>query len=89
MQLRIEEGAGATGIGRQNEGSTEAAVERVLLRVEEVAKVTGISRSKIYEMIAAGELPSVRLGPRSTRIPKAGLTAWILAKTRGGAIRVS
>jgi excisionase family DNA binding protein len=44
--------------------------ERVLLRVSEAAEMIGVSRSKLYEMVAEGVLPAVRLpGNRLIRIP--------------------
>lgn len=51
-----------------------------LLRAVEVATVLGISRSKAYDMIASGELPSIRIG-KYVRVPRARLYAWIDAHT--------
>ena len=51
-------------------------LEPLLLRVEEAALVLGLSRSKVFAMLAAGELPVVRIG-RSVRVPKAQLEFWI------------
>jgi excisionase family DNA binding protein len=48
----------------------------MLLRPVEVAEVLGICRSKAYELIKAGELPSVRIGC-SVRVPIDQLRAWI------------
>jgi excisionase family DNA binding protein len=45
-------------------------MERVLLRPVEVAQMIGVSRSKVYELIAGGVLPAVRLeGGRLIRVP--------------------
>ena len=49
---------------------------RLLLRPVEVAKTLGISRSKVFELLAARELPSVHIG-RSTRVPRTQLEEWI------------
>lgn len=38
--------------------------ERLALTVSETAAMLGISRSKAYELVGTGELPSVRLGDR-------------------------
>jgi excisionase family DNA binding protein len=38
--------------------------ERVLLRPEEAAAAIGVSRAKVYELIASGEIPSKRVGSR-------------------------
>ncbi len=43
-------------------------MEKLLLRPVEAAEAIGISRSKIYELLASGELPSVRIGA-SVRVP--------------------
>jgi excisionase family DNA binding protein len=53
--------------------------ERLLLRVEEVAEMLGIGRSKTYELIAAGELPVVRVG-RCVRVPAAAVRRWVEAQ---------
>lgn len=50
-----------------------------LLRADEVAKALRIGRTKAYEMMAAGELPVVRLG-RCVRVPRRQLAAWIAAR---------
>lgn len=40
-----------------------------LLRVPEIAERLGMSRTKIYELLAAGELPSVKVaGCRRVRV---------------------
>ena len=51
-------------------------MERLLLRVSEAAEMLGISRTKCYEMIAAFELPVIRV-VEFTRVPLADLQAWI------------
>ena len=37
-------------------------MEAMLLKVPEVVACLGISRAKVYELMASGELPSVRVG---------------------------
>ena len=51
-------------------------MERLLLRAEEVQKALGLGRSKVYEMMACGELPTIRIG-RSVRVPADGLREWL------------
>jgi excisionase family DNA binding protein len=51
-------------------------VDRLLLRPIEAAEAIGVGRSKIYELLAAGELPSIRIGG-SVRVPVDGLRDWI------------
>jgi excisionase family DNA binding protein len=50
-------------------------MERLLLRPAEAAELLGISRSKTYEMLAAGELPSIRVRS-SIRVPHQALVRW-------------
>lgn len=57
-------------------------MERLVLTPQETANLLGISRSKAYELLAAGELPSVRIG-RAVRVPVEGLHRWIDKNTGG------
>jgi len=47
-----------------------------LVTVTEAADALGLSRSKVYELLAAGELPSVRIG-RTRRIAVADLERFV------------
>ena len=47
-------------------------LERILLRPEEVAYALGISRSSAYQLIAAGELPSIKIAGL-IRVPRESL----------------
>ncbi len=58
------------------ESPQEIAPHRLLLRIPEVAETLGIGRTKIYEMIATGELPTVRVG-RAVRISVSTLQKWV------------
>lgn len=51
-------------------------MEKLLLRVNEAAELTGLGRSKCYELIQSGEWPSIKIG-RCLRIPAAGLRDWV------------
>jgi excisionase family DNA binding protein len=51
-------------------------MEKLLLRPAEVSDLTGMGKSKTYELIAAGVIPSVRIG-KSVRVPAARLRQWI------------
>jgi excisionase family DNA binding protein len=51
-----------------------------LLTVVEAARELGISRSKVYELLADGELPSVRIG-RTRRIAVTALEEFVTAHT--------
>lgn len=59
---------------------TELPLERLMLRATEVGQSLGYGRSKVYQLIASGELPSVRIG-RSVRVPRSALLAWIARRT--------
>jgi excisionase family DNA binding protein len=62
-------------------------MEPLLLRAGDVAKLLGLGRSKVFAMLAAGELPVVRIG-RSVRVPRAALERWIDERTWQVANRV-
>ena len=51
-------------------------MDRLLLRPVEAAEVIGVGRSRMYELLAAGDIPSVRIGS-SIRVPVDALRAWI------------
>ena len=51
-------------------------MEKWLLKPAEAAEVLGIGRSLIYELIARGEIPSIRLG-RCLRVPAESLKQWL------------
>jgi excisionase family DNA binding protein len=53
-----------------------SGMDRLLLRPVEAAEAIGIGRSKVYELLASGELPSLRIGG-SVRVPVDALKAWI------------
>jgi excisionase family DNA binding protein len=51
-------------------------LERLLLRPAEAGEVLGISRSKTYELIASGVIPSIRIG-RGRLVPADALRGWV------------
>jgi excisionase family DNA binding protein len=57
-------------------GGRSGKVETLALTPRETATELRISRSKVYELLAAGVLPSVRIGA-SIRIPRDALREWI------------
>jgi excisionase family DNA binding protein len=58
--------------------TVETKLERLLLRPAEAAEILGVSRSKLYELVAARKLPSVRLDDgRLIRIPLSALKALV------------
>ena len=46
------------------------------LKVPEVAAVLRIARSRAYELVGEGEIPSVRIG-RSVRVSRRELERWL------------
>ncbi len=46
------------------------------LKVPEVAEVVRIARSRAYELVAEGKIPSVRIG-RSVRVSCRDLERWL------------
>lgn len=53
-----------------------AAPRRLAVRVSEAAQMLSVSRSKAYELVRSGELPSIRVG-KVVRVPIEGLEAWV------------
>ncbi len=51
-------------------------MDAMLLKVPDVVDCLGVSRAKIYELMASGELPSVRVGG-SRRIRAEDLDAFV------------
>jgi excisionase family DNA binding protein len=56
--------------------------DRLLYRVEEVAEMLAIGRSKTYELIASSRLPVVHLG---RCVPAYALQHWLAAQGQNGA----
>ena len=57
--------------------TTFAGEGPILLRIEDVANLLQIGRTKCFEMLAAGELPSpIRLG-KNIRISRTALELWV------------
>jgi excisionase family DNA binding protein len=52
---------------------------RLMLRPIEAADSIGVSRSKCYELIARGEIPSVKVGG-CVRVPVEALRDWIASQ---------
>lgn len=58
-----------------------AANPSALLRIETVTALTGLCRSSIYNLIAAGRfVDPVRLSTRCTRFRAGDVTAWLASK---------
>lgn len=55
--------------------------KQLLVPVETAAEVLGLGRTKVFELIAKGELEAVRIG-RSRRVPTDALEQYV-ARLRG------
>ena len=56
-----------------------------MLRRKEVEKITGRSRSSIYDGIAAGTFPKpVKIGARAVAWPESVIRGWIAERMEGG-----
>ena len=51
-------------------------MEKLLLKPTEAAEAIGLGRSKTYQLISSGAIPSVRIG-KSVRVPVVALRSWI------------
>lgn len=54
-----------------------APLEPIALRIPDASRASGLSRTKLYELMEAGELPSVKVGGRRL-ILRADLEAFFL-----------
>lgn len=59
-------------------------VEPILLDVAATAKILSLGRDAVYELINRDELPHIRLGERTIRVPRHLLEQWVEARSRGG-----
>lgn len=51
-------------------------IQPLAVKVSDAMKITGVGRTRAYELVSSGAWPSIRLG-RRVLIPVAGLKAWI------------
>jgi len=51
-------------------------MEPMLLHVDEAGRILNLGRSKVWQLVASGELETVQIG-RSRRVPLAALEAFI------------
>ena len=54
--------------------------EKELLDSQDVSRILGLGRTKVFAMMARAELPVVRIG-RLVRVPRSALMAWIESET--------
>ena len=58
--------------------------DSLLLTVRETARILSLGRDRVYELVNRGDLPSVRLGERTIRIPRHALLKWVEDRQREG-----
>lgn len=58
---------------------TNAMLEPILLRPDDAREIVSIGRTKFYQLLSSGEIPSIHIG-RSVRVPLDGLKAWVAAQ---------
>jgi excisionase family DNA binding protein len=56
-----------------------------LLRIPEVCERLNHGRTRVYELLASGRLPSVVVGPRARRVRESDLAAFIASLDDGTA----
>ena len=57
--------------------------DRVVLTVNEVAKLLGLSRASAYQGVARGEIPSIRVG-RRILVPRQALERMLEGDSKPG-----
>jgi excisionase family DNA binding protein len=62
-------------VERQEVGREESSM-REWLTLREMQEILGIGKTKAYELVATGDIPSVRIG-RSIRISRKELECWL------------
>jgi excisionase family DNA binding protein len=58
-----------------------------LLRIPEVCERLNHGRTRVYQLLASGRLPSVVVGPRARRVRESDLQAFIESLNDGGLAR--
>jgi excisionase family DNA binding protein len=75
---------GASGSPPAEEANTAGLTfAPLLIESREVARLLGIGRTKTFQMLASGQLPTVRIG-RCVRVPVTALQEWIRRQLRAG-----
>lgn len=56
--------------------SGQQSVEPICVRVNDAARMIGVGRTKLYELISCGELETVKIG-KATRVMTASLHRFV------------
>jgi excisionase family DNA binding protein len=71
----------SSSAGSESGGVLHAGDGRLLLSVAEAAATLGVSRSRLYHMMYAGEIRTIQLG-RSRRVPMSVMQEFVATKLR-------
>lgn len=63
--------------------SASAPIEPICMKVNDAARMIGVGRTKLYELIASGDIETVKLG-KSTRVVTASLYSLITRQREQG-----
>ena len=80
MGKRAAETAAAVLAAKAPASEATTDLDTLAFSAETVAERLEISRAKVYELFARGELPVVRIDG-STRVPAAALARWLAERT--------
>lgn len=75
----MNSGASMRVVGR----ATDGLLDEGMLTVNEAAELLNLSRSKVYQLLAAGRLTSQKID-RTRRIPRRALLDFMQAHLQGG-----
>jgi excisionase family DNA binding protein len=65
---------------------TSAPIAPAVLTPEEAASYIRVGKTKLFELIKAGEIPAKRYGERLVRIKVSDLDAWVDAQPNARAL---
>ena len=88
LDVAIERVARQRRVQRRKEAGSkpapvpEPAGKQILITITEASRTLGIGRRQAFEMVWRGELPVVRLGPRTVRVARAVLDQFVLERSR-------
>lgn len=63
--------------------SDHQPIEPICVRINDAARMIGVGRTKLYELISSGELEAVKIG-KATRITTASLNELVKRRSAAG-----
>ena len=52
-------------------------MDKILLKVDEVATLLQVDRQRVYELVRTGMIPVIKLGERQYRFSKSAIDEWL------------